>query len=80
MNGAYFERLASVPLPGWAAEFECTSWAQFSLKYIFGNPAVTCVLTETTRAENMAENARAAFGAVPTGAARRRMRQLIDTV
>ena len=23
MNGAYFERLANVPLPDWAAEFEC---------------------------------------------------------
>jgi hypothetical protein len=40
MNGAYFERLASVPLPDWAAEFECTSWAQFSLQYILANQAV----------------------------------------
>jgi diketogulonate reductase-like aldo/keto reductase len=80
MNGAYFERLAKVPLPAWAADFECTSWAQFSLKYIFGNPAVTCVLTETTRPENMAENARAAFGPVPQRRARRRMRALIDAL
>jgi diketogulonate reductase-like aldo/keto reductase len=80
MNGAYFERLANVPLPKWAADFGCTSWAQFSLKYIFGNPAVTCVLTETTRPENMAENAGAAFGEVPTRRARRRMRALIDGV
>jgi diketogulonate reductase-like aldo/keto reductase len=80
MNGAYFERLANVALPHWTADFECDSWAQFSLKYIFGNPAVTCVLTETTRAENMAENARAAFGALPSKRARRRMRALIDTV
>jgi len=80
MNGAYFERLANVPLPDWAADFECTSWAQFSLQYIFGNPAVTCVLTETTRAENMAENARAAFGPVPRQRARRRMRAFIETV
>ena len=80
MNGAYFERLANVPLPEWAADFECTSWAQFSLKYILGNPAVTCVLTETTRPENMAENAGAAFGELPTRRARRRMRALIDAV
>src|SRR5690606_24238675 len=59
MNGAYFDKLANVPLPDWAAELECESWAQFSLQYIFANPAVTCVLTETTRAEHMAENARA---------------------
>ena len=49
-------------------------------KYIFGNPAVTCVLTETTSAENMAENALAAFGAVPGRRARRRMRAFIDAV
>lgn len=80
MNGAYFERLANVPLPAWTADFDCASWAQFSLKYIFGDPAVTCVLTETTRAENMAENALAAFGDVPSARARRRMRAFIDNL
>jgi diketogulonate reductase-like aldo/keto reductase len=78
MNGAYFERLANVPLPGWAAEFECTSWAQFSLQYILANPDVTCVLTETTSAEHMAENALAALAPVPSTAARGRMRAFID--
>ena len=78
MNGAYFERLENVPLPEWTAEFECTSWAQFSLQYIFANPAVTCVLTETTSAEHMAENALTAFAPVPSEAARERMRALID--
>jgi diketogulonate reductase-like aldo/keto reductase len=80
MNGAYFERLASVPLPPWAAEFECESWAQFSLQYIFANPHVTCVLTETTSAEHMAENAVAALLPAPSAAARERMRALIDAV
>jgi diketogulonate reductase-like aldo/keto reductase len=78
MNGAYFERLANVPLPPWAAEFECESWAQFSLQYILANPTVTCVLTETTSAEHMAENALTAFAPVPSEAARERMRAFID--
>jgi diketogulonate reductase-like aldo/keto reductase len=78
MNGAYFERLANVPLPEWAAEFECTSWAQFSLQYILANPTVTCVLTETTSAEHMAENALAAFAPIPGKRARRRMRAFIE--
>jgi diketogulonate reductase-like aldo/keto reductase len=78
MNGAYFERLANVPLPGWAEEFECRSWAQFSLQYILANPTVTCVLTETTSPEHMAENALVAFAPVPGRTARRRMRRLID--
>ena len=80
MNGAYFERLANVPLPTWAEEFECRSWAQFSLQYILANPVVTCVLTETTSAEHMAENALVAFAPVPGDRARQRMRELMDAV
>ena len=63
-----------MPLPPWAAELECESWAQFSLQYIFANPAVTCVLTETTSAEHMAENALAALLPTPSEAVRARMR------
>jgi len=80
MNGAYFRRLEKTPLPPWAAEFDCHSWSQFSLKYILANPAVTCVLAETTNPAHMEENARAAFGGVPDAAARQRMRQLIDAM
>jgi len=64
----------------WTAEFECRSWSQFSLKYILANPAVTCVLAETTNPAHMEENAAAAFGGVPDAAARQRMRQLIDAM
>jgi diketogulonate reductase-like aldo/keto reductase len=78
MNGAYFERLTNVALPDWTADFECRSWAQFSLQYILANPAVTCVLTETTSAEHMAENALVAFAPAPGRTARRRMRAFID--
>jgi diketogulonate reductase-like aldo/keto reductase len=80
MNGAYFDKLETRPLPPWAAEFECETWAQFSIKYILANPAVTCVLTETSNAEHMAENALTALGALPDAAARRRMREFIDGV
>jgi diketogulonate reductase-like aldo/keto reductase len=80
MNGAYFRRLEGTPLPEWTAEFGCTTWAQFSLKYILAHPAVTCVLTETTDPEHMAENTVAALGASPDDAARARMRELIDGV
>lgn len=80
MNGAYFEKLADRPLPPWAADFECTSWAQFSLKYILANPALTTVLTETSNPRHMAENATTALGALPDEATRARMRDLIDAV
>lgn len=80
MNGEYFQRLGRRPLPGWAAEFGCESWAQFSLKYILSNPAITCVLTETSNAAHMAENARAAYGRMPDDAERKRMTAVIDQV
>ena len=80
MNGDYFRRLGQRPLPGWAAGFDCESWAQFSLKYILPHPAITCVLTETSNPAHMAENARAAFGRMPDDAARKRMKAVLDQV
>ena len=80
MNGEYFRKLGDRSIPEWAAEFDCESWAQFSLKYILPHPAITCVLTETSNPAHMAENARAAFGRMPDAAERRRMAAVIDQV
>ncbi len=80
MNGSYFKRLEGKPLPPWAAEAGCTTWAQFSLKYILANPAVTCVLTETSNPHHMEENALAASGPLPLEAVRQRMRDFIAAV
>lgn len=78
MNGAYFRRLEGEALPAWTREFDCASWAQFSLKYILANPILTCVLTETSNPDHMAENAMAAFGRMPSETQRARMREFID--
>ncbi len=80
MNGDYFRKLGNRQLPDWAAEFDCESWAQFSLKYILPHPAITCVLTETSNPKHMAENARAAFGRMPDDNHRARMRSVINSV
>ncbi|MGI9258956.1 MAG: aldo/keto reductase [Gammaproteobacteria bacterium] len=80
MNGAYFGRLEGVPLPEWTSEFDCTSWAQFSLKYILAHPTVTCVFTETSNPAHMTENAHAAYGAMPDENHRQLMREYIDQV
>ena len=80
MNGAYFERLEGEPLPAWTAEFECRTWAQFSLQYILAHAAITCVLTETTNPAHMAENAQSGMGPIPDENARRRMREFIDSI
>ncbi len=77
MNGSYFGRVSGRTLPAWASEFDCATWAQFSLKYILAHPAVTCVLTETTNPEHMADNVGAGFGRLPDDATKRRMRELV---
>ena len=77
MNGSYFGMVSGKELPAWAAEFDCQTWAQFSLKYVLANPAVTCVLTETTNPEHMEENIQAGFGRLPDESTRSRMRELI---
>ena len=78
MNGTYFDKLKSRSLPDWAAEFDCKTWAEFSLKYILANPAVTCVLTETSNPQHMADNAETSRGRVPSAAQRQKMAELID--
>jgi diketogulonate reductase-like aldo/keto reductase len=80
MNGAFFQRVANRPLPAWAADFDCKTWAQFSLKYIVSHPAITCVFTETTNPAHMDENIQAALSRLPDEATRRRMRELVMTI
>src|SRR5262245_50495047 len=80
MNGAYFDRLEGKPLPEWAQEVGCETWAQFSLKYILANPSLTSVLTETGDPKHMEENLLASVGPLPDAAALRRMREFIATV
>ena len=80
MNGALFKRLEGRPLPQWAAEIGCTTWAEFSLKYILSNARITVVLTETSNPKHMEENAQAALGPMPDESTRKRMREFIATV
>jgi len=73
MNGAYFGHVQGHTLPEWCSEFDCASWAQFTLKYTLSNPAVTCALTETTNPKHMQDNMGAAFGRWPDADMRKRM-------
>jgi diketogulonate reductase-like aldo/keto reductase len=79
MNGAYFDRLRNRDLPRWAVELGGRTWAQLSLKYILSNPAVTCVLTETTNPAHLEENIAAAFGVLPDAEQRAQMVKLIES-
>jgi len=80
VNGRYFSLLGDVPLPAWAADFDCHSWAQFSLKFILSHPAVNCVLTETANPAHARENLAAGIGPLPDEATRRRMLALVRDI
>lgn len=73
VNGDYFRLVKGKPLPEWAAEFDCHSWAQFSLKFILSHPAVNCVLTETANPRHALDNIGGGFGRLPDEATRQRM-------
>lgn len=72
-GGGLLRRLIDQPLPPWAAEIGCASWAQILLKFVLAHPSVTCAIPGTGRPEHMADNARAGFGAYPDAAMRERM-------
>ncbi len=72
-----FRAVRGRALPEWAAEFDATSWAQFFLKFLIGNPAVTAVIPGTANAAHMTDNLGAARGRVPDAAQRRRMVELV---
>jgi diketogulonate reductase-like aldo/keto reductase len=79
-EGAMFRRVKGKPLPGWAAELGCASWAQFFLKWILGHPAVTCAIPGTRNPAHIADNLGAALGAVPDAPARRKMAELFASL
>jgi diketogulonate reductase-like aldo/keto reductase len=79
-GGGLFSRARAVALPPWAAEFGCSSWAQFLLKFILSNPAVTCVIPATANPEHLADNLSAGYGRLPDAAERQRMVRLWDSI
>jgi diketogulonate reductase-like aldo/keto reductase len=72
-QGALLDRLQRHPLPPWAAEIDCTSWAQFALKFVISHPAVTCAIPATSRVAHVREHLGAAAGRLPDQAQRSRM-------
>ena len=79
VNGRYFGIVKGQPLPAWAIDFDCTSWAQFSIKYVLSHPAVTSVLTETANPKHLRDNLGGGIGRLPDDKTRVRMRKLIQS-
>lgn len=76
-QASLFARVRGREVPAWAAEFDCSSWGQFFLKYILGHPAVTCVIPATGKPHHLVDNMGAGIGKLPNEATRQRMAQFI---
>ena len=79
-EGALFQTTRNRPLPGWAIELGCTSWAQFALKFILAEPAVTCAIPGTRNPDYLADNLGAGTGPMPDVETARRMAAYFDNL
>lgn len=64
-GGDLFRRLRDKPLPAWASEIDCTSWAQLLLKFVIGHAGITCAIPATSREEHVRDNMKAGLGRLP---------------
>ena len=77
-GGGLLRTIAKRELPSWAAEFDCTSWAQFFLKYIVAHPAVTAVIPATSNPAHMADDLKAGEGRLPDEKMRKKMVEYVS--
>jgi diketogulonate reductase-like aldo/keto reductase len=79
-RNSMFARVKGKPLPDFAREIDCTSFAQLFLKYILGHPAVTAVIPGTDLPNYMLDNLNAGRGRMPDAAMRRRIETWFESV
>ena len=72
-GGHVFGAKTARPLPGWASDLGCRTWAEALLKWIAAHPAVTCAIPATSQLAHLHENMRALSGPLPDERLRRRI-------
>ena len=76
-GGALFRKVRTKPLPDWAKDVSCRSWAQFFLQWIVSHPDVTCVIPATNNPDHLKDNMEAGRGALPSPEMRKRMAEYV---
>jgi aryl-alcohol dehydrogenase-like predicted oxidoreductase len=79
-RGRLFRDVQTKPLPDFAADIDCASWAQFFLKFILGHPAVTAAIPGTINPAHMIDDLGGARGAIPDAKMRARMVQYVSGI
>jgi diketogulonate reductase-like aldo/keto reductase len=72
-RGSLFKITKDQSLPEVAKDLEIYSWAQFFLKFILSNPAVTNIIPATSKKHHMIDNMKANKGVIPTPIQRQEM-------
>jgi aryl-alcohol dehydrogenase-like predicted oxidoreductase len=75
-----FEKTGAHPVPDWAKDIDCTTWAQVFLKYVVSHPAVTAAIPGTRSLEHAKDNMAAAHGRLPDAAFRTRIERTFDSL
>ncbi len=75
-----WRRIGDRPLPGWAAEFDAHTWAQFMLKFVLAHPAVTVATPGTSDPEHMTDNLAGGRGRLPSAQQVERMIELAESL
>lgn len=76
-EGSAFRAVRNKPLPAFARELDCTSWAQLFLKFVISHPAVTCAIPATSKVEHLRDNMAAGRGRLPNEQERKRIAEAI---
>ncbi len=79
-QGDLTQALRRHPLPPWAKEIGCSSWAQVLLKFIVAHPQVTCAIPATSQVAHVRENMAAAGGPMPDAALRARIANVVASL
>jgi len=72
-GGKTLGAVARRPVPPWASEIGCGSWAQLLLKFVVSHPAVTCAIPATSDLAHLRDNLGAGTGPMPDQAIRVRI-------
>lgn len=79
-GGRIFQAVGDRPVPEWAGDFGCTSWAQFLLKYALSHPAATVAIPGMTKAHHVDDNMIAGHGRMPDTRERKRIEAFYEAL
>jgi aryl-alcohol dehydrogenase-like predicted oxidoreductase len=79
-GGRIFNAVGTNPLPHWAKDFGCETWAQFLLKYAIGHSAATLAIPGMTKLHHVDDNFGAAHGRLPDADERLRQEAFYDAL